>query len=159
MPLHRSIAFWLGLPLPVFLLWAWFDSLRYSTSWERAKGDGRVVACFVYWGKFEFQHVRSDSLPPPGAGYILVITEPYGDLTREPYDIPFEAFGFAAPRFERQWEDFARQGKGTDCLATTLVLPFWLMLALYLPLWLALSLWRARRIAKARAAIANGVEA
>ena len=141
-PWHRSRLFWLGLPILIFLLWAWFllDSY-WLLRWTRPLGHTQLS---YQAGAIFIDHITIE--PPPPGGPISIEYNPPG------------AQGFThqtgpVSRLQRKYftwplsHQFAPTFPGSPYhLTRKITLPFWLLVPLYLTTWLTtLALWQRRK--------------
>lgn len=148
---HRSLIFWAGLLVMVFISWAWWDSCRMITG----IGSQRLSAASMDTGvlltrrspftdvRFGANRSHSDSLvgpwdfPPPfalrgkdGASPGETRWTGMPAMNEEPWTLK--------TRWERIMDDMPR-----DMLA--IFLPYWLLMASAAGLWIPLLWWRWRR--------------
>lgn len=143
--LIRSIVFWAGLLVILFLVWAAFYSGYRSVNWSYITGPSNRISIT---SSGQCIHVINTSLR--GGGYTAGSRGSVMVVPREPD--PGE--WFSAVDFGREFRPapmpkLAAKGVGTE--RTFLTVPYWLILVLIIPPWLLLSLWRARRIGRMRA--------
>ena len=156
--LHRSITFWSGLLVIIFIAWASWDSTR---RWS--------IGTYGGWQVMNIECGVTITWTPEGpyatSAYRLTPEEGSLRITRPRYlrKAAGETPEAAAERFRQQYshrEDDSRGVIKDTFLSTivdepgswTLYLPHWCLIAGMLPLWLGLLVWRARRRRKAAAA-------
>ena len=135
-PLHRSLVFWMGLCLLVFLAWAW----NRSTMWGDEIGfpvGGDWVVVMSYDAKLE--------------------TTRYVDLATKTgrHELDWFSRWRAGSGAWVGWPDFHRTVTDTPTgvlVSYTGQTPWWFLIVCHLPIWLGWSAWRARRIARVRQA-------
>ena len=148
--LHRSITFWSGILVIVFIVWAWLDSLNAQSSamWESCELESHTSALtFIYrpasrrpgweWIRnLNYSKPAFSVVPPP---HFIRGGVDHADLqTRQRYATKYDSL-------ESLWESNAMNmvfKTGRDWL---ICLPYWLMLAGFMVPWLGLLAWRARR--------------
>jgi hypothetical protein len=137
--LHRSRAFWLGLPAFLFILWAWMDSLKYQ-SWitlhRGARGDSDTFRQFL--GTVDLRWWLQSPEPD--------LPLQYWRWTRRRE--PHEHRGVAPQPLTLKKERFA-YGSVVKTRAI-IILPHWFLLALYTLPWAGLLVWRWRAHASRR---------
>ena len=137
----RSMAFWVGVPGLVFLLWAWGDSAKSEFKGHVSIG-GRSV------------HLTQ------GAGYLDI------QITRRGLPTPWDVSALRRPRptGDQGWPGFSCMPQwrhhenpvgwinsfyfSYPTVGDTLILPHWLLVSIYSGLWCGLLLWRRRRYRK-----------
>ena len=138
----RSLAFWLGLPGLLFLLWAWADSMSHRSGLHVDKvlpGPRFVIVNFIGYEAAGFGVQWGDAPEPQGLGSRLGGTT----LTRTPITGPAESF-FPPAGYTR----LPAHGSGSTSVVPVewrfLFVPFWQLVALYLAVWWGLLAWRRR---------------
>lgn len=133
-PLYRSVTFWSGIVVLVFLLWAGVDSMRRGTSgYVSMNGAGLGIGN---------QGGRIALFWTTGS---IVVPSIYGH--RGPLDAEaIQAMSDALLRPEYRIDPLGDAWGGAAVLTTrNLLLPHGFVIGLWLCLWLGLLLWRARR--------------
>lgn len=150
-PLHRAIAFWLGLFVLSFLLWAWADSRYHRVFWFIPSPRGESVSIGHSNGAILFTKrvvigARSGFVPRLWDG---------PQLLRMKVPRNWEANWCVLPAWESIRVEHGEASRrphisyyGFPTRDTHLTIPHWLILTLYLPGWLLFSAWRARKIAR-----------
>jgi hypothetical protein len=131
--LHRSRAFWLGLPVFLFIVWAWMDSLKFQsriTLHRSARGDTDTFRQFL--GTVDLRWWLQS--PEPNLPF------KYWRWTRKRQ--PHEHRGVDPQPITFKKERFA-YGSVVKTRAIV-ILPHWFLLALYMIPWAGLLAWRWR---------------
>jgi hypothetical protein len=123
----RSLMFWFGLTVLLFLGWAWRDSLHFETT---AAWDGTKLI------RLREVDSQMEIYVAEGAGSGRSWFRDEADAQREPGPL------LPRPSFERLSID--------DQPVYLLSAPHWLLLTVASLVWVPLAGWRARRIARAR---------
>ena len=129
-PFHRSLVFWCGFVVFAFLVWSWWDSMRWMT------------------------RVRSDFMGPPrqvqvmtvGGSVDLIVAYLDDGLRGDLWEVDSERLGGGAGR-DSWWglKNGPRFGLDGDGRFGQASVPHWLLVACLLPPWLGVSVWRVRR--------------
>ncbi|MCW1913842.1 hypothetical protein OJ996_09670 [Luteolibacter sp. GHJ8] len=152
--LHRSITFWSGILMMVFICWAWWDSLKSTTQpmWGSCMMESQGGALsFTYrpsgrrpgWEFFRNDYSRPISRLFPAPHFIRGGIEHADPKTRQSYATKSDG----APMTPRE-SDAMNMMYRTD-RDWLLSIPFWLHLLAFALLWSILLLWRAKRRNKA----------
>jgi hypothetical protein len=123
----RSLVFWFGLTVLLFLSWAWWDSLRFETT---AAWDGTKLI------RLRDLDSQVEIYIAEGAGSGRSWFRNQADPQRDPGPL------LPRPSFERLSID--------DQPVYLMSAPHWLLMALASSVWLPLAAWHARSIARAR---------
>lgn len=140
MSLHRAPVFLLGLLPIVILLWAWADSMRAGTAWQKSHPGSHKTQVAISQASLWVQTERlgpAAKLDAYGAAGPYPANGIFGKWVRKPLNIGASASLFPPFRSDVYQDDLSP--------LSTVAIPFWLILACYLPPWLRLSLWQARR--------------
>ncbi|MEK7951564.1 hypothetical protein [Luteolibacter soli] len=120
----RLLSFWLGLPLLLFLFWAWWDSTRFLS----------LIECQRPSDKFEF----SSFMGRIQVGHYP--TDPYGSTKWD-----FDHMPLSKLRFDRDME--AAFPRYLTLRANSLAIAHWFLISLYAAAWLGSSfLWHRRKL-------------
>ncbi len=134
----RLLTFWLGLPLLLFLIGAWWDSMHYrsaifipTANFELSIGSSRGAVGYV------FTRDLGSSLRYKGGDYVpLTKTTAYRDELSEWTNPP------------GAWDAPAITTKSPFGGSSVFILAWWFVVLLYLILWTGLMVWRVRRWSK-----------
>jgi len=160
----RSLLFWLGWPVLLFLLWAWVDSNRQhrwiilAESPPPSAAQGRLSAVSSIQGKIFWYSLRMDREHEVKAdlrdGTITVISLPPGERFFFPVLRKWKRSSWPLEENQRCWfprPRWERRSLDPDNAYTYLSIPYWLLTFLYLLLWSVTLCWwqrRKRRLAK-----------
>jgi hypothetical protein len=140
-PWYKSLVFYLGLPVFLFLLWAWADSNFHHSSLRKS---GTTPSRTLY-----YTTVIANS---PGAVWVSHRTRKgnHGKITG-PFVLgraPLQGLRtwFPAPEYKHlPGATYNPRVTDKDQAHTLITLPHWLLILLYLALWSLAFLWRRRR--------------
>lgn len=140
--LHRSISFWAGLLVIVFITWAAVDSRTRSVNWARVMPSHQRISITNHALAIQMEHVTvtGGGFVPTGNWGRLKIVPRMADT-----DAWFPAASWRQTFIPAPAPKLAARGLGSS--ASTFIIPYWLIFALLIPPWIAISLWRAKRIA------------
>jgi hypothetical protein len=152
--LYRSPLFWLGMFVPVFLVWAWGDSMKKRTEFVRRvmfRDVGMPVevsedGVFVANGRIVLTWTSVTELLPP-------VTEFRRPYKYSRHSAVYDRTWFAKPAMLREhdemwtWAKFIRQ---------QVVIPMWLVMAVYLVLWDGVLRWYRRRWRRLAGDVSSG---
>jgi hypothetical protein len=146
--LRRSFAFWAGVLVMGFLLWAWQDSLRHGTRWAAGRYEGHSSRGGVLLLRNDRPSAQGIDRGPLGWG---------GEGSSLPR--PFLMRGQGVPdtqtcatvNGETLWEIYREVMPYKSRGAWVAYVPYWLMVAVAGAGWGAVMLWRARRLRRVRA--------
>jgi hypothetical protein len=147
--LHRSLTFWAGTMIAIFLCWACWDSSHKDTilQWQRfiiCSSDRGLKISRSPQYPFLLYLNRVERRYPPGWQH-ETFAAPF--LVRPPDT--FHVLDAPPPTTVRERE---RQFIHYNVPATwVLYLPYWLILLAFIISWSLLLLWRARRLKRVRA--------
>lgn len=137
--LSRSLTFWLGLPVLVFLLWAWADSFDWESRASLRK-SGAICSVVSDGSSITFEWIRKEPTASSGTGEY------------EPPEIAsttgFDFYRTASARPKRPLL-YAKLGTSTADFGglreSALHVPYWMTVIAYVVLWFGLMAWRWMR--------------
>ena len=149
--LIRSIVFWAGLLVILFLVWAAVYSRYRSVNWSYIVGTNHSISITS-----SGQCLRVKDTRISGGSFTSAANR--GSVMIAPLQ-PTSGTWFPAVDFGREFRPapvpkLAARGVGTGI--TFLAVPYWLILVVIIPPWLLLSMWRARRIGRIHSAAGDG---
>lgn len=145
--LIRSLVFWAGLPVMVFISWTWIDSQYRSLSWQYSLSPRHFIFIQNSEASIHFQ----DSWISPGASFTS--TGKWGSLRIQRFP-ERSRDSLRTAGFRREYRPGSApiavaRGIGIDRLIVNI--PHWLIFSVAGLIWMLLSLWRANKIGKFRA--------
>lgn len=142
---HRSLVFWFGLFVLIFLCWSAIDSARYLSKWSLCRNGMDVWSINTGFSRVIFARTRMIDTDPL-AIHTYAVTSPYGRLERytsdpakSPTPFPLWSVSQEAPFSSYQ------------LLIHRLVLPYGLIIPVYIALWGAMLALRWRSANKRQA--------
>jgi hypothetical protein len=144
-PLHRSITFWSGIFVMLFIVWAWWNSMKVVS-----RGNIARLSVSSYCGGMELADTGIRR------GYYI---QRYGLALPEPpaaFPAPFFVRGQGPAFAPWAWNALAKDASYVDQASwrarilplgsVTIFIPYWLLLLVAAAAWIGLLFWRARRI-------------
>jgi len=113
---YRSLVFWFGLPVIVFLVWAWIDSMHRTTTFDMSIAGKPVQAS--HWG-----------------GHVSVSWDNPYYRSSGPWEL---AMKILPPRPTAQWfplPSHISPHNLTNAYGHDVAIPHWLILLAYIGLW------------------------
>jgi hypothetical protein len=143
--LHRSLIFWAGIVVMVFIGWAWRDSKFHlhtvrGGAWSVFHAYSAVVASYTPTHRQSLSYYREE----------LLVTH----VAKEPFPLPFIGRGQRpsagdfvpleeGPRTLRDnWRHYLRFQPPTEWV---FFIPHWMLLLVFVVPWSGVLVWRARR--------------
>jgi hypothetical protein len=123
--LHRSRAFWFGVPGLLFLLWAWVDSVKMKSSWWSGRHWSAHLAQYENYLQLQLSRTRTS----------VSSKKWVWGAERTP-----RATANSWPRckYRPRWTHIDDPDSATDVL----LLPHWFVVLLYLLPWSGVVAWR-----------------
>lgn len=145
-PLRRSIIFWSGFLMMLFIGWAWVDSMNYLSAYYWHRGATRTVGIRHIAGQLTYADVTTTR---PAAGSMMKGMFPAGTI-RQTNLHQAQRLSDVMPAPQLIPERKILPVTGTDHVDSLgWALPHWVaMLGVALP-WSGLLVWRARQHRKA----------
>ncbi len=145
--LHRSIIFWSGILVMIFLCWAWRDSYRYFTvasegEWETANTQGSLAIGHYRDPSPLRDFRRNEFLPTNPPMYYQCPPQVPVFL----HSVPQVPGNTILPEMPKDFRGFLQATLNQHASPSWLLtLPYWcILLAFFIP-WTILLTWRARR--------------
>lgn len=151
--LIRSLVFWAGLLVMVFISWTWIDSQRRSLGWQYLLSPRHSI--FIQSSEASL-HYESSRMSLGGS---FNSKGKWGSLRIQRFPERSRDW-LRTAGFRREYRPVSSpiavaRGIGVDRLIVNI--PHWLIFSVAAPIWMLLSLWRANRIGKFRAAAGGPV--
>jgi hypothetical protein len=150
--LHRSLVFWAGLLVVIFLAWIAVCSRQRMDGINYVLSPDRRISIYSKGTCLHLNQVKARQ-----AERVRISFGKGGQMDRIRGSTFFgsEQTWFPALETGREFRPtggrFATTGAGTEQLG--IIIPYWLIILSTAAVWLPLSLWRARRIAIIRTAL------
>jgi hypothetical protein len=137
----RSLLFYLALPVLIFLLWAWVDSMSQESGIEIRKHTVSPTRTSL----------SRDSLRNRNSAVEIIVNHPsHGDRARTERDLIILP---RSPASGGSWwpaAEYAREQEfDSPAFSRSAIIPHWLLVLLYLILWSLAFTWRHRRLKRA----------
>lgn len=142
MPLRPTAFFYIFLLPIVILLWAWADSRRYATTWEKVIAEDHVILVTLDDSRIRIRSLHPPQALPERTLYRRWDDRPLGRFFHERSPRPEDDTWFPAMEVRHA---YLNERPGFPYRQIARIVPFWLILAAYLPAWLGLSYYYARR--------------
>ena len=155
-PLYRSITFWSGILVMIFIAWAWRDSMKAQSSLRRHNFNAQNL-----WGSISVEKTplfyRGDAsrFPLDRSGGFSV----FSDTPAFPPPLILRGGGeesaYEVPELGIYHEWIKQRFRYLPQDSWIVLLPHWLLLALVALPWSGLLLWRSRRLHRTQAIAAS----